>query len=69
MNLLTNILSRIDPRLNREPDLSSLDLPNPAAVQTLKLLWRRHENALQRERVLRLLVWVLSAALVIAMAI
>lgn len=69
MNLLANILSRIDPRLGREPDLSSLDLPNPAAVRTLKLLWRRHENALQRERILRLLLWVLSIALVVAVAV
>ncbi len=70
MGVLAEILSRIDPRANREPDLSALDLPDlPAATRTLKLLWRRHEDALQRERVLRLVVWIMVPALIIAVAL
>jgi hypothetical protein len=70
MGLLTEILSRIDPRLRREEDLSSLELPDLGqSTIVLKLLWRRHEEALQRERILRFVLWLVILTVAVAVAL
>ena len=67
MGTLSEILSRIDPRAHAEPDLSSLELPDlESSTRVLKLLWRRHEAALQRERTLRLILIGVGVGLVLS---